>query len=116
MTTRNILMASQLGLRTKPQIWLLMLGVATAPYTATATQVFLETMATNASKPWMGARCDNARTVTFSGGNPFEQAVNANYGPGNPCGLTIKNGTTSLSDSVMTSTGRRCVHLVLSSL
>ena len=39
-------------------------------------------MATTAAKPWIGAGCDNAWTVTFSGGNPFEQATGWNYGPG----------------------------------
>jgi len=61
-------------------------------------------MATNAAKPWTGTGCDNAWTVGSSGGNPFEQAINANYGLGNPCGLTFKNGTTNLSDSMITTT------------
>ena len=64
--------------------------------------VFLETMATNAVKPWPGTGCNNPWTVTYSGQNPFEQATNANYGSGNPCGLTFKNGTTNLSDSAIT--------------
>ena len=71
---------------------------------AATTTVFLETMATNAAKPWTGIGCDNAWTVTFNGGNPFEQETNANYGGGNPCGLTFKNGTTNLSDSMITTT------------
>ena len=64
--------------------------------------VFLETMATNAVKPWPGTGCNNPWTVTYSGQNPFEQATNANYGSGNPCGLTFKNGTTNLADSAIT--------------
>ncbi len=71
---------------------------------AATTTVFLETMATNAAKPWTGIGCDNAWTVAFNGGNPFEQETNANYGGGNPCGLTFKNGTTNLSDSMITTT------------
>ena len=68
----------------------------------TNTVVFLETMATNAAKPWVGTGCNNAWTVTYNGGNPFEQEINANYGGGNPYGLTFKNGTTNISDSMIT--------------
>lgn len=81
--------------------WLLF-GLAATRHTATANQMFLETMASSATKPWTGTGCDHAWTVTFSSGNPFEQAVNANYGAGNPCGLTFKNGTTNLADSFIT--------------
>lgn len=50
---------------------------------ATNTVVFLETMATNAVKPWPGSGCNNPWTVAFSVNNPFEQNLNANYGGGN---------------------------------
>ena len=65
---------------------------------------FIETMATNAAKPWTGGGCTNAWTVTPSSGSPFEQATNANYGSGNIYGLSFKNGTTNLSDSMITTT------------
>ena len=75
------------------------------PAPATADQVFLETMATNAAKPWTGAGCCYSWTVVSSGvGNPFEQAVNSNYGGGNPCGLTFKGGSTNLADSTISTT------------
>ena len=69
--------------------------------TATNTVVFLETMATNAVKPWTGSGCNYPWTVTFNVNNPFEQNVNANYA-GNPCGLSFKSGTTNLADSMIT--------------
>ena len=65
---------------------------------------FIETMATNAVKPWTGSGCINAWTVTPSSGSPFEQAANANYGSGNTNGLSFKNGTTNVSDSMITTT------------
>jgi len=71
---------------------------------ATSTAVFTETMGATAAKPWTGSGCNNAWTVTFNGGSPFEQALNANYGSGNPCGLTFKGGTANLSDSMITTT------------
>ncbi|MEI6078808.1 MAG: SUMF1/EgtB/PvdO family nonheme iron enzyme, partial [Verrucomicrobiota bacterium] len=71
---------------------------------ATNTVVFLETMATNAVKPWPGSGCNNPWTVAFSVNNPFEQNLNANYGSGNPNGLSFKSGTTNLSDSTITTT------------
>jgi phosphodiesterase/alkaline phosphatase D-like protein len=65
--------------------------------------VLLETMATNEFKPWYGTNgCDYAWTVSFSGSNPFQQNSNANHGTGNPCGLTFKNGTVNLSNSMIT--------------
>ena len=66
--------------------------------------VFLETMATNAVKPWTGAGCNYPWTVSYDDGNPFQQTNNANYGGGNPCGLQFKGGTTNLSDSAITTT------------
>jgi len=66
--------------------------------------VFLETMRINAVKPWAGDGCQNAWTVTFTGGNPFEQRGGANYGVGNTNGLEFKQGTTNPSDSMVTST------------
>ena len=71
---------------------------------AATTTVFSETMAAAAAKPWTGAGCDNAWTVTSSGTSPFEQSTNWNYGSGNPCGLQFKQGTTSLADSMITAT------------
>ncbi len=71
--------------------------------TATNT-VFLETMAaTNTTiKPWTGLYCNNAWTVT--GSNSFEQATSWNYGSGNACGMQFKQGTTSLTGSMITAT------------
>jgi len=63
--------------------------------------VFLETMAAIAVKPWTGSGCDNAWTVT---GNSFEQRTNSSYGAGNPCGLQFKQGTISLTDSMLATT------------
>ena len=84
---------------------LLVGGICLRPGMVAADQVFLETMAASAAKPWTGTNCNYAWTVVFpGGGNPFEQAVNSNYGPGNPCGLTFKGGTTNLSDSTITTT------------
>ena len=79
-------------------------GLEPAGAAITNTVVFLETMATNAVKPWTGAGANNAWTVTYAGGNPFEQAANANYGGGNTNGLTFKGGTVNLSDSTITTT------------
>lgn len=66
--------------------------------------VFAETMATTAVKPWTGTGCDNVWVVYNKESNPFEQAANANYSPGggNSNGLSFKNGTTNLSDSMIT--------------
>ena len=64
--------------------------------------VFSETMATNPVKPWTGAGCDNPWTVSFSGGNPFEQRAGSNFGAGNTNGLEFKSGTANLSDSMVT--------------
>ena len=82
---------------------------ATLNYTTGLTQSqtntpFVETMATNAAKPWTGGGCINAWVVTPSSGSPFEQAANANYGSGNTNGFSFKNGTTNLSDSMITTT------------
>ena len=63
--------------------------------------VFLETMATNAVKPWTGAGCNNAWTVT---GNVFEQRSGANSGAGNTNGLEFKGGTTNLTDNMVATT------------
>jgi len=64
--------------------------------------MFSETMATNGVKPWTnGLGCDNVWTLNYINVNTFEQATNANYS-GNNCGLTFKNGTTNLSDSMVT--------------
>ena len=82
----------------------LVAGVLRANAAATNTVVFLETMATNAIKPWTGSGCNNPWTVTFSVSNPFEQNLNANYGGGNPNGLSFKSGTTNLGDSIITTT------------
>ncbi len=64
--------------------------------------VFLETMATNSSKPWTGGNCTNAWTVT---GSSFEQRGGANYGSGNTNGLEFKAGTTNLTDSMIATSG-----------
>ena len=61
-------------------------------------------MAATAVKPWTGNGCVNAWTVIPANGSPFEQAGNANYGTGNTNGLTFKNGTTNLADSMITTT------------
>ena len=64
--------------------------------------VFTETMATNGVKPWTnGLGCDNVWSLNYLNVNTFEQAINATYS-GNSCGLTFKNGTTNLSDSMIT--------------
>lgn len=47
MTTNKISTAFQFGLHIKPCVWLLLPRMSPGPCTATATQVFLETMATN---------------------------------------------------------------------
>ena len=75
--------------------------------TAVTNTIFTETMATNAVKPWTGAGCVNAWTVTYASSNPFEQrgGTGANYGAGNTNGLEFKNGTANLADSMVTSTG-----------
>ena len=83
--------------------WALLILSATAVgrlgATTTNTVVFLETMATNAVKPWTtGTGCNYAWTVV---GSSFEQNANANYA-GNPCGLSFKSGTTNLADSMIT--------------
>ena len=76
-----------------------LVGVESASAATTNTVVFLETMATNAVKPWTtGTGCNYAWTVV---GGSFEQNVNANYA-GNPCGLSFKGGTTNLTDSMIT--------------
>ena len=62
---------------------------------------FLETMATVSSKPWSGANCDNAWTVT---GSACEQRTGANYGAGNSNGLEFKGGTTNLTDNMLATT------------
>jgi len=67
--------------------------------------VFLETMGTNAIKPWTGDGCNNLWTVAFNGNNPFEQRDPANYGAGNTNGMEFKQGTTNLADSTITTTG-----------
>ena len=55
-----------------------------------AAQVFLETMATNAAKPWTGAGCDNLWAV--SGTSYIEQRSGSNYGGGNTNGMEYKGG------------------------
>ena len=90
---RTILTCFRLGL----SVWL----AATVWHTTAAATntVFLETMATNAAKPWTtGTGCNYAWTVV---GGSSEQNVNANYA-GNPCGLSFKGGTTNLTDSMIT--------------
>ncbi|MEI7851423.1 MAG: DUF1566 domain-containing protein [Kiritimatiellales bacterium] len=77
------------------------LTYSTGSGTATTNKVFSETMATNGVKPWTGAGCDNAWIVT---GNWFEQTTNWNYGTGNTCGLQFKQGTTSLTNSMLATT------------
>jgi hypothetical protein len=87
---------------------LLVLGSTGAWCAGAATTnvvVFLETMATNAAKPWTGAGCNNPWTVSFRGGNPFEQATGWNYGTGNPCGMQFKQGTANLADNMITAMG-----------
>ena len=89
-------------------------GVAsvTLNYTTGLTQSqtntpFIETMATNPVVPpaaWSGTGCNNPWTVSYNGSNPFQQMGNANYGGGNTNGLSFKNGTTNLSDSLITTT------------
>ena len=69
---------------------------------ATNYLAFSETMAVAPAKPWTGSGGDNAWAVAFTGGNPFEQGANSNYGGGNTNGLTFKNGTTNLTDSTIT--------------
>ncbi|MEI7899993.1 MAG: DUF1566 domain-containing protein [bacterium] len=59
-------------------------------------------MATNSVKPWPGTGCDNLWTVNFAGGNPFEQRFGSNFGAGNTNGMEFKNGTTNLTDSMVT--------------
>lgn len=66
--------------------------------------VFLETMRAVPVKPWTGDGCDNPWTVTYSGGNPFEQRGGANFGIGNTNGLEFKNGTVNLTDSMVAPT------------
>ena len=75
-------------------------GIRHADAATTNAVVFLETMATNAAKPWTsGAGCNCAWTVV---GGSFEQNANANYGGGNTNGLSFKNGTANLADSMIT--------------
>ena len=77
----------------------------TAPSAVSFTNlVFLETMGTTNTKPWTGGACNYQWNIKYTGGNPFEQNTNCNYGSGNPCGLTFKGGTTNLTDSVITLT------------
>jgi hypothetical protein len=79
-----------------------MLAYSTDVAAVFTNTVFLETMATNAVKPWTGGGCNQPWTVSYNGGNPFQQTNSANYGSGNPCGLQFKDGTTNLSDSAIT--------------
>ena len=67
----------------------------------TTNLVFLETMRTNAAKPWAGDGCDHPWTVTSTGGSYFEQRGGANYGTGNTNGLEFKQGTTNLGDAMV---------------
>lgn len=79
-----------------------MLAYGTGSGASLTNSVFLETMSTSAVKPWTnGAGCDNSWLLNYLNINTFEQATNANYS-GNICGLTFKNGTASLSDSMIT--------------
>jgi phosphodiesterase/alkaline phosphatase D-like protein len=80
------------------------LSYGTAGGVSVTNTVFLETMATNAVKPWTGSGCDHPWTVSYVGGNPFEQRSGANYGAGNTNGLEFKNGTANLADATVTST------------
>ncbi|MEI7533649.1 MAG: metallophosphoesterase family protein [Verrucomicrobiae bacterium] len=68
---------------------------------AATTLVFQETMAaTNGViDPWTGGNCDNDWSIT---GDALAQGTNWNYGTGNPCGLLFRQGTTNLSDNMMT--------------
>jgi len=75
------------------------LAYSTGATTSATNTVFLETMATNAVKPWTGTGCDNSWTVT---GTAFEQRGGANYGSGNTNGLEFKGGTTNLADNMIT--------------
>lgn len=86
--------------------WLLLgpSGIWCAGAATTSTVVFLETMAATAAKPWTGGGCNNPWTMSFNGSNPFEQATGWNYGAGNPCGMQFKQGTTNLTDSMITAT------------
>jgi len=78
------------------------LNYSAGPGVAVTNIVFSETMATNPVKPWAGAGCDNPWTVSFAGGNPFEQRFGSNFGAGNTNGMEFKNGTTNQSDSMIT--------------
>lgn len=87
-------------------VCLLVFSICVNLASAATTNVvmFLETMATNAVKPWTGTGCSNAWTVAFNATNPFEQNRNANYGTGNTNGLAFIRGTFSLADSTITTT------------
>ena len=81
------------------------LSYSTGVASSTTNLVFLETMTTNAAKPWTGMGADNLWTVTYAGTkNPFEQGTNANFGGGNTNGLIFKNSsaTTNLADNAIT--------------
>ncbi len=77
------------------------LTYSTGSGSSVTNTVFTETMATNNIKPWTGAGCNNAWTVT---GNSFEQSTNWNYGAGNACGMQFKQGTANLTNSMITTT------------
>ena len=78
------------------------LNYSTGAGVVSTNTVFLETMATNAVKPWTGVGCDNSWTVAYAGGNPFEQRFGSNFGAGNTNGMEFKSGTTNLTDSMIT--------------
>ncbi len=80
------------------------LTYATGVSVLTTNTVFSETMATTNTNPWTGANCENAWSVAFSGGNPFQQATNWNFGGGNPCGLQFKQGNANLASNTITAT------------
>ena len=68
---------------------------------AAATLVLQETMAaTNGViDPWTGGNCEHDWFII---GDALAQGTNWNYGTGNPCGLLFRQGTTNLSDNMMT--------------
>ena len=73
--------------------------------TPTTTTVFAETMAATEVTPWTGAGTLTPWTVTNLGpANTFSQAIAANHGTGNACGLVFDKGTTNLTDSMVTTT------------
>ena len=67
--------------------------------------VFTETMGSSAATPWTGSGTDHPWTVNTTGpGNTFTQSTSAQHGSGNPCGLVFDKGTTTATDSMITTT------------